>query len=199
MPKHCKIQTIIATEYDGAKIITNDEVFEIFDDQKCPSLMLAIIAACNDYIRTAEGGKVFLSNLRFFDFADFLTNVPSAICKKHGFCALTMNDEIIIDDILSTELIDGTMQLVDEPEFIVTSNELYAVSKAGYEIDALNDKIHFGENLSHPSDDTIDSFYDLDGAKLCVARDDKHYAVEFYENDINKPYIWQLVIKTTEG
>lgn len=80
--------------------------------------------------------------------------------------------------------------------FEIISDELFAVEKAGFELDF---DYEYEENFTESYSENrksceIDSFYDLDNAALCVDENGVYYAVEFHlVDDEMKPIIWQRV------
>ena len=93
-------------------------------------------------------------------------------------------------------------------EFEIVKDELYAVEKAGFRLDAENDVRHFDFSQWHLSEEktgterheenALDSFYDLDGAKLCKDENGDLYAVEYIYSaalGCSTPLIWQRVVK----
>lgn len=85
-------------------------------------------------------------------------------------------------------------------KFEIIDGDIDAVTNAGYKLDlSTMDNLHiekvkneFGKEVRVD----IDSFYDLDNAKLCRGEDGKMYAVEFYWQT-NEPLIWCVLTEQT--
>ena len=80
------MKSIYVVEHDGMNersFILNIETIGIKDDLE--SIKKAAIEACNEYIHTDEGKKVYTGNCDCFNWADLEAYVPQDICKKHGF------------------------------------------------------------------------------------------------------------------
>lgn len=91
--------------------------------------------------------------------------------------------------------------------FTIINDELYAVKNAGYKLDFENDITHsdfskWRDPFGNRASSAIDSFYDLDNAKLCRDENGELYAVEYLYSDITHddlgtlmPMIWQKVVQ----
>lgn len=85
--------------------------------------------------------------------------------------------------------------------FTIISNEIYAVKNAGFILDPSDEiaiavprrdfesDIHYDNRVQK----MVDSFYDLDGAYLCVDENNVFYAVEYSYEEKWQPVIWQRV------
>lgn len=75
---------ILVTEHDGLKTRTMNLKF-LVDTERCTDLPSAVRKACNDFIGTPEGAKLFSYNCGCFNWADFWNDCPNLICEKYGF------------------------------------------------------------------------------------------------------------------
>lgn len=101
------MRTIITViERDGLTTRTLNINVEILDTNI--NLKKAISDACKEYCLTDEGRKTYEGNCNCFNWADFDTYVPNAICSKYGFVKIHDNYDYL--DVIWDE------QLVDEAD-----------------------------------------------------------------------------------
>lgn len=80
-------------------------VLSVTSLEKNINIEKAIHSACEEYISTDEGKKVYADNGNCFNWGDFAANVPNDLCRKYGF---------IIDNVLHSDMVvELNDQLVD--------------------------------------------------------------------------------------
>lgn len=84
-------------------------------------------------------------------------------------------------------------------KFTIISDEIYAVKNAGYKLDWSNGsktEFDFGNTdySENKQGDIIDSFYDLDNARLCKDESGDCFAV-YFDLVTKEPLVWQKVVK----
>lgn len=80
------MKTIYVVEHDGLNersFMLEIQTFGIPDDLE--SIKGAVKKACQDYLRTDIGKKIYEGNCSNFNWADFEMYVPQNICRKYGF------------------------------------------------------------------------------------------------------------------
>ena len=123
-----QIITITAVRRDGFRCDTLSMEFAVLDPDRNFDLRTAITQACQEYItQTKTGYETYTYGNGDFNWADFWTEVPNAICEKHGFRKITDSrslpdvdwDETLYDVLAVTEdqkdaivnyLIDGGVE-----------------------------------------------------------------------------------------
>lgn len=107
-----KIQTIVAVERDGLNVHAVAINLNILSEDQAFNVRQAVIDACTEFVQTEAGKRTYDYNCRNFNWADFESDVPNEICRKHGFEKLESFfdamevdwDEHLVDDTqLSSE------------------------------------------------------------------------------------------------
>ena len=70
------------------------------------SIRQAVVKACTDFVKTDKGKELYDYNCGSFNWADFESEVPNALCEKYGFvkrdtaeCSFDVDwDEYLVDD-----------------------------------------------------------------------------------------------------
>ena len=75
-------KTILVIEHDGLAV----RAFTIAFALRSPDFdwKAAVKAACEEYVQSEEGRKVYQYNCGCFNWADFVQHVPKELCIKHG-------------------------------------------------------------------------------------------------------------------
>lgn len=94
---------ITAIERDGLDLRVLTMNFDILQENL--DLRSAIRMAVAEYLQTDEGKQTYRDNCEQFNWADFYTCVPNAICKKYGFLKKP--------EAISDEVVDWNESLAD--------------------------------------------------------------------------------------
>ncbi|TCO97346.1 hypothetical protein EV206_108150 [Flavonifractor plautii DSM 6740] len=99
-------KTILVIEHDGLAV----RAFTIAFALRSPDFdwKAAVKAACEEYVQSEEGRKVYQYNCGCFNWADFVQHVPKELCIKHGL--------LRCDDELAEETVDWDEELVSSLE-----------------------------------------------------------------------------------
>lgn len=101
-----KQQTILAIEHDGMNIRAICIHLTILSDNPDFNIEAAVINACTEYMQTPDGRKTYEHNCGCFNWADFASDVPNEICRRHGFEKA--------DQELADKEVDWDQHLVDD-------------------------------------------------------------------------------------
>lgn len=97
----------IASEMDGLDVINLVMVMEVDEERiKSPcDFAQAVRNACKEYCLTDEGRRVYEGNCNCFNWGDFDTYVPNAICEKYGIrkTLTTVSEQFYFDEQLVDE------------------------------------------------------------------------------------------------
>lgn len=97
---------VLVTEHDGFNTRSFVLPLKTKDAINLDELRRRVMAACDEYVRTPEGKRTYSYNCGCFNWADFESDVPDEICRKHGFTKNTVgeiNYEVDWDEHLVTD------------------------------------------------------------------------------------------------
>ena len=80
-------------------------------------------AACEEYVQSEEGRKVYQYNCGCFNWADFVQHVPKELCIKHGL--LRCDDELAEETVWFppwSESMEETTEAINQRK-VVTQHE----------------------------------------------------------------------------
>lgn len=75
----------------------------VTNEAKCKDIHRSVHDACNEWISTKEGRRLYKQNNGTWDWEDFQKHVPNFICEKYGFVKLDAESErFVLDEQLIT-------------------------------------------------------------------------------------------------